>query len=322
LPSGVKNSCSTWCLRGNFCKSPVITRAIEKHYEELLGEAGASGYEYLDKIVQIPFQIPHPTAEIVTQFIRQQMKVMVGEAAALSSGTSSESSAPPVPRGELPRFASEVPEEPTVPSAAAPVTTPTERLAFSLAEHQAFAAIASELRPNPRHLKRLINVYRLVRALAQSRADQIVLRNPGATVRWLVISAQWPCIAYAMLWQLDQLLEQAADEGKDPAFPAGPVLPWLYEQACATIAREEKWRTLRDQLDDDPAELKRLILKPNVRINWKDLTIIRRYTIHFNPAVEAELRLTRPSEPIAGAVPVLSPNGSVALQTQPTEDKL
>ena len=31
----------------------VITRAIERHYEDLLAESRASGYEYLEKIVQI-----------------------------------------------------------------------------------------------------------------------------------------------------------------------------------------------------------------------------------------------------------------------------
>jgi len=36
----------------------IITRAVEEHYKNLLGPAGASGYEYLEKIVQIPFLIP------------------------------------------------------------------------------------------------------------------------------------------------------------------------------------------------------------------------------------------------------------------------
>ena len=36
----------------------IITAAVDKHYEGLLGEVGASGYEYLEKIVQIPFRIP------------------------------------------------------------------------------------------------------------------------------------------------------------------------------------------------------------------------------------------------------------------------
>jgi Cdc6-like AAA superfamily ATPase len=38
----------------------VVTRAVEEHYKGLLGPAGASGYEYLDKVVQIPFRIPEP----------------------------------------------------------------------------------------------------------------------------------------------------------------------------------------------------------------------------------------------------------------------
>ncbi|NUM47848.1 MAG: TIR domain-containing protein, partial [Anaerolineales bacterium] len=36
----------------------VIVKAIEVHYGKMLTEAGISGYEFLDKVVQIPFRIP------------------------------------------------------------------------------------------------------------------------------------------------------------------------------------------------------------------------------------------------------------------------
>ncbi|MEK7323636.1 MAG: P-loop NTPase fold protein, partial [Chloroflexota bacterium] len=36
----------------------VIVKAVEERYGKVLVEAGISGYEYLDKIVQIPFRIP------------------------------------------------------------------------------------------------------------------------------------------------------------------------------------------------------------------------------------------------------------------------
>ena len=51
----------------------IVTGAVEKHYEGLLGRAGASGYEYLDKIVQIPFRIPEPSEEEVKFFIGKQL---------------------------------------------------------------------------------------------------------------------------------------------------------------------------------------------------------------------------------------------------------
>src|SRR6185437_14399836 len=53
----------------------IITAAVEKHYEGLLGTAGASGYEYLDKIVQIPFRIPEPGRDEITAFISSQLAV-------------------------------------------------------------------------------------------------------------------------------------------------------------------------------------------------------------------------------------------------------
>jgi len=269
----------------------IITRAVEKHYEELLGEAGASGYEYLDKIVQIPFQIPRPSPEVIKTFLGLQMGVAFDVTLTVPFiASSSTVGAPTVLSADLPRFNSGArPEEQVTPQPA------VERPAFTAAEHLAFAAIASELRPNPRHLKRLINVYRLVRTLAQYRSDQRVLRNPVATVRWLVISAQWPCVAYVMLWQLDRMLDEAADSGKQIVFPSEPALSYLYARACASLARQTKWSELRDTLDDDPEELVRLIARPGARIQWEELVAIRRYTIHFNPAVEAELRLTEPA---------------------------
>ena len=54
----------------------VITRAVERHYQGLLGPSGASGYEYLDKVVQIPFRIPQPTDDEVSSFIEDRKSVV------------------------------------------------------------------------------------------------------------------------------------------------------------------------------------------------------------------------------------------------------
>ena len=51
----------------------IVTGAIEKHYDGLLARTGASGYEYLDKIVQIPFRIPEPNPDEVKAFINSQL---------------------------------------------------------------------------------------------------------------------------------------------------------------------------------------------------------------------------------------------------------
>ena len=53
----------------------IITRSVEYHYKDLLGPSGASGYEYLDKIIQVPFRIPKPSTEEIKLFIERQLNV-------------------------------------------------------------------------------------------------------------------------------------------------------------------------------------------------------------------------------------------------------
>ncbi len=51
----------------------VIVRAIEEHYGSVLVNAGINGYEYLDKIIQIPFVIPYPTDEDVRNYVSSML---------------------------------------------------------------------------------------------------------------------------------------------------------------------------------------------------------------------------------------------------------
>jgi KAP family P-loop domain len=142
----------------------LVTRAIERHYNGLLEEAHASGYEYLDKIVRIPFRIPRPGEHEVQSFLETQLR----DAQEGLEPTSPEA-ATPSPTTPLP------PEEATsstaVPAAALqgtevepPKELSAERVAFTDDEIAAFDELAPFLEPNPRHLKRIVNVYRLVRS--------------------------------------------------------------------------------------------------------------------------------------------------------------
>lgn len=47
----------------------VIVKAIEERYGRVLTEAGITGYEYLDKIVQIPFRIPPASPAVLENYI-------------------------------------------------------------------------------------------------------------------------------------------------------------------------------------------------------------------------------------------------------------
>ncbi len=260
----------------------IITGAISKYYANLLEGAGASGYEYLDKIIQIPFRIPNPNRSEIEAFLSKQM----GEPAAPVTETAEDRVAAikRVLDAESGRAVTDVTAAlPAEPVAASPVRTRAEA-AFGYDELRAFQQIADVLRPNPRHLKRLVNVYRLVRTLADYRGATVILDNPAATIRWLVLSAQWSYTSYVMLRCYDDWCEKPGGRTAVlAACGANDPLLWLYSKVKPALDSQRQ-----DLLDDDPDLLETLLNMRDGRVSWDQLDIIRRYTINFNPAVEGE----------------------------------
>jgi hypothetical protein len=284
----------------------IVTGAIERHYEGLLGRAGASGYEYLDKIVQIPFRIPEPSEDEVKLFIGWQLgnppppafeaptygepmteELVNGEP--ITDGAVGEDSQRP----SEPTPAEPDTDEPTThvasnePLSADDATEGTQREAavpFTYAELQAFQTLAPFLRPNPRHLKRLVNVYRLVRALARAKNEELILENPAATIRWLVMWGQWPYTSHVMLKRFEELLDEWGNKIAGDA-PVGDPLLQLLDDVRPRLHHET-----RDRLDDEGDTLLEMLSVEGCALTWEQLRRIRKYTVNFNPAVEEQLR--------------------------------
>jgi Cdc6-like AAA superfamily ATPase len=287
----------------------IVTRAIESHYKDMLGAAGASGYEYLDKIVQIPFRIPQSEPATIVAFLKAQLAapaVGLSRSAAASPGGGagsapgtetaeadqqpiggSEPMTPSPPRRWNDR--NEVRSRPSprdsTPAPAAPEAEPqpvvAPPVAFSDEEVAAFEEAAEFLKPNPRHIKRLVNVYRLVRTLAHLRSEETLLRNPAATLRWLITSGQWPFATHAMLLHFSDM------EERGEKLPEGDPLPVLLEHIRPILNSENA-----SQLDHDHDVLDALLRSGYGAASSEELKVIRRYTVNFNPAVERELLLS------------------------------
>lgn len=187
----------------------IITQAIEEYYGKVLTEAQITGYEYLDKIVQIPFSIPEPLPNELRSYLGSLVGLAQEEIPLLEATPSANAQRPSVslqsaegvsgmeraplsgstPGDGTARAAQqEQGEAATSPVALASSTeagrTPREEQASSTAprsetetyeatfevnfiptERQAFLDFYGFLDPNPRRVKRLVNIYRLVRAL-------------------------------------------------------------------------------------------------------------------------------------------------------------
>lgn len=162
----------------------VITAAVEKYYEGLLGEAGASGYEYLEKIIQIPFRIPQPSEEELRIFIASQLggpETRHEEQVPATGDTDSDPD--DNTNGDLKKDASitdstterDTPDPDDNTQGGTSETDKDMLVAFTDQEIQAIQDLVPFMRPNPRHIKRLMNVYRLVRTLADAKGEQGIL---------------------------------------------------------------------------------------------------------------------------------------------------
>lgn len=269
----------------------VVTGAVERHYEGLLGEAGASGYEYLDKIVQIPFRIPEPGPDEVTAFVASQLggperedgvQTVHGDTGGAPdpAGDDTPASAAPGPSGRDAPERSRPPARATPGPPAVDDAPSEEAVPFTPTEREAFERFSPYLRPNPRHLKRLVNVYRLVRALARSQHESLILERPAATIRWLVMWSQWPYTSRAMLARYDERLDEWGGS-VPPDTPAGEPLLHLLNDVESSLDP-----VMRAALDDDPPRLRDLLALEDCTLSWEEIARIRRYTVNFNPAVE------------------------------------
>ncbi len=320
----------------------IITQAVEEHYGKVLTEAEITGYEYLDKIVQIPFSIPEPPPRELRRYIGSLVGLSEADIPPIEPMTvgqeekEKEEEPPPefveepaAPKPEAmeqtaeasspseavaaPAEGAEEPVSAVQPPAAAAPPEPSDEeqmiedvldtsvVTFTRPEQQAILAFYSHLDPNPRRIKRVVNIYRLVRALIASRQqtqkageapDSPVLpepENPRHILGWLILCEQWPYAAHMMLEVLNQSLKGAA-ETRDRPLTASSSVMQLYEVAQKRIAQEENEALKKLDLKYD--RLRSLIETHLYDFTLADLQRLRPYTVNFNPALSAEVRLT------------------------------
>jgi len=289
--------------------SRVITCAIEEHYKNMLGPAGTSGYEYLEKIVQIPFRIPEPNDDEISDFINKQLSESkettpiekpVSDVKTLAVGPS-EQPTTIAPTEALP--------DPSKQPDATPKIAPTSSSgkgeggiylsdndydfgkAFTDEERDEFKALSRFIRHNPRHIKRLVNIYLLVRALGKYKERADILRKPKIVLYWLVLCGQWPYTMSLMLNMFEKLVRDKKINLEKP--PNGDPLKYLYNLAI----RFPKFSVNKQkELDYEPDLIYPLLDYGKNRLSWKNLAIISQYTVNFNPAIEKETNIENLAE--------------------------
>jgi putative methionine-R-sulfoxide reductase with GAF domain len=265
----------------------VITSFIEGAYGKNFGRAGISGYKYLDKIVQIPFSIPPARTEQMRNYLNSLIDAKNEMTSTLSDWKhyDIEETVSPPPfvrtRPESSRFRDREREDPSFKPTDKLLKTrqQLEEVSFTLLEGKTLRTLQRYLDPNPRHIKRLVNIYRLVRTLALNRGMSSNRIHPKKVLSWLVLTQQWPQIMSELLIELEHCRDQVQN------------LTELYNWSM----RKRTLEDLHRASDHDVSKFSELIRYCHF-INIRDIGRLQQLTGLFDPAIAPEetLKTTEP----------------------------
>ncbi|MGQ9832602.1 MAG: KAP family P-loop NTPase fold protein [Candidatus Villigracilaceae bacterium] len=175
----------------------------------------------------------------------------------------------------------------------------TLTMGFDPKETEAFYLLSKYLYRNPRHIKRLVNTFGLIRMLVSHSKrieDALVLNAPETMLKWLILNSQWPLTAQVMLYEFENEVQA---NPYTPLSEDDDALTRLYEKAMRRLAADPDLRKERDQLDYDPDILENLIRDGMTIMTSQQLDLLRTFAINFNPA-----EASKPIVPIRSLQPV------------------
>ena len=264
----------------------VLVKAIEKRYGEVLTEAGVSGYEFLDKIVQIPFRIPPAGTEDIRGYVRSLLyqSPEAQEKALMARIEVDETDIEPV----LQNVASEANQPQRGQSSEKTANRPRggdeavqqvqeklpEEEPFRREEESAFETFSPFLSRNPRRVKRIVNIYRLARILLMKNI------KPEVAIKWVMLTEQWP---FRIAWVM-QKIEDDIQLGREVSMNA-PLMD-VYEQVRGFVTDEKSHKLAL--LDEDP-EVFEAFIQQEPLITVTDIDKLWGVTFNLNPAMQNEV---------------------------------
>jgi hypothetical protein len=212
----------------------MIYRAIRAHYASDQEDDPLPSNlpeQYLHKIIQISFYLPETSKELRQAYLDS-----------LFSAASRQTGEPPVPPPDPKRNGKRTP--PPAADGRLPVNlsyirhSPPVEVEDTPAELAAFKEHLKFLEDNPRAVKRLVNLHRLVKIILTVKQQQLLSRKDEQRklVRWLLFCAGWPEL-------IDNCLDLA---DKSPGSP--DILAKLIEE----LENEQSDQAQEEQPNQDP----------------------------------------------------------------------
>jgi Cdc6-like AAA superfamily ATPase len=239
----------------------VMVHAIEENYGEVLVKAGITGYEYLDKIIQLPFSIPYTNPKELRNYVDALLWASDDEKKSVEEKTSG--GIAPASESEMPN----IPDKESESEVKIPVT-------FTKDEREAVLNCAGDFCDNPRKIKRIINMYRLAKILMPK-----TIQEKEKIVRWLLMTEQWPLHA---AWIIHSVEDDIQLKRVIPETPIKEVYCKIRE-----FIHSEKMQKVFS-IDYDPT-LFEVFIEKEPEFTVLDVLNLLPMTFNLNPAIHWEV---------------------------------
>ncbi len=232
-----------------------VTRALEHQYEGVLTPLGEpTGLDYIEKIIQIPYRVRPASESAVKQFLWGQMKPHKPEDESDTDKKSVQDQSSKLNTKSKKDKELQQGEESRTPNTRSGKTElrilPTETLHFSESEYNTIATCCSEFDVSPRTMKRLVNVFKLLKIiwyrdkLGNGPAEDI----KRTMLAMLVIAAKYPEPMRELLHLLERQyvsVEKIADKN---------VVEFLKEVCVRKTDKAvvpQMWHEVKDAISND-----------------------------------------------------------------------
>ncbi|MFM8876683.1 MAG: P-loop NTPase fold protein [Anaerolineae bacterium] len=262
----------------------VIVRAIEENYGSVLVKAGINGYEYLDKIVQMPFVIPFANRRDIGNYIdsliwskEEKEQVEAKFAVNKEMDPDSDERIPDIKKEETPteqRSPASTPVEKPVSQ----IRTEAVPVTFTKPEREALKRCVDDIIENPRKIKRIVNIYRFVRLLFPSN-----FQEHEKIIRWILLTEQWPLHT---AWILEEIESDYDLKGELSKNQNATILD-VYKRIKTNLYSDEMDELMT--IDADPIAFHQFIQKQPIFTVQEIYYLLYPLTFNLNPAVRSEI---------------------------------
>lgn len=233
-----------------------VTRALENEYKGVLIRSGEpSGLDYIEKIIQIPYRVRSVSEPGVRKFMRSQMDIF--EPRPDEQDDQAEDQEEENITSEPMETAEKQVEKARLAASARaahtePVMVSPETIQFDAEEYAAITESCSALAVSPRTMKRLVNVFKLLKLIwyRQGLEEGPFIEIKKAMLAILALCARYPEVLRKLLAEMEAYYRDSSNKMEDLKHGLADFLVETCEEGAKVALYPPDWEGVADAIRD------------------------------------------------------------------------